>query len=82
MKRNKFLRFIHSIPWATYTGVVVFIALMLMLVIVATINHNHTTTTEESEPETETIIETVSIVRQTDSEDLYFSTEKGEDNGN
>jgi spore germination cell wall hydrolase CwlJ-like protein len=40
---------------------------MLMLVIVATINHNRTTT-EESEPETETIIETVSIVRQTDSE--------------
>lgn len=82
VKRNKFKRFIHSIPWATYTGVVVFIALMLMLVIVATINHNHTTTTEESESETETIIETVSIVRQTDSEDLYFSTEKGEDNGN
>nr|DAK93030.1 MAG TPA: hypothetical protein [Caudoviricetes sp.] len=86
VKRNKFKRFIHSIPWATYTGVVVFIALMLMLVIVAAINHNRnivdTVTTEESEPETETIIETVSIVRQTDSEDLYFSTEKGEDNGN
>ena len=68
-KRNKFLRFIHSIPWATYTGVVVLIALMLMLVIVATINHNRTTM-EESEPETETIIETVSIVRQTDSEEV------------
>lgn len=81
VKRNKFKRFIHSIPWAAYTGAVVFIALMLMLIIVATINHNRTTT-EESEPETETIIETVSIVRQTDSEDLYFSTEKGEDNGN
>ena len=47
------------------------------------INHNRNVVdTEESEPETETIIETVSIVRQTDSEDLYFSTEKGEDNGN
>lgn len=82
VKKNKFKRFIHSLSWATYTGAVVFIALMLMLIIVATINHNYTTTTEESEPETETIIETVSIVRQTDSEDLYFSTEKGEDNGN
>ena len=80
VKRNKFKRFIHSIPWATYTGVVVFIALMLMLVIVAAINHNRnivdTVTTEESEPETETIIETVSIVRQTDSEDLYFRQRK------
>lgn len=81
VKRNKFKRFIHSIPWATYTGAVVFIA--LMLIIVAMINHNRNIVdTEESEPETETIIETVSIVRQTDSEDLYFSTEKGEDNGN
>lgn len=83
VKRNKFKRFIHSIPWAAYTGAVVFIALMLMLIIVAMINHNRNVVdTEESEPETETIIETVSIVRQTDSEDLYFSTEKGEDNGN
>jgi len=42
VKRNKFKRFIHSIPWAAYTGAVVFIALMLMLIIVATINHNYT----------------------------------------
>ena len=71
VKRNKFKRFIHSIPWATYTGVVVFIVLMLMLIIVATINHNRNIVdTEESEPETETIIETVSIVRQTDSEEV------------
>lgn len=76
VKRNKFLRFIHSIPWATYTGAVVFIALMLMLIIVAMINHNRnivdTATTKESEPETETIIETVNV----------FSIKKGETNGN
>lgn len=72
VKRNKFKRFIHSIPWATYTGAVVFIALMLMLIIVAMINYNHTTTMEESEPETETIIETVNV----------FSIKKGKPNGN
>lgn len=74
VKRNKFKRFIHSIPWATYSGLVVLIALILMLLIVTAINHNRNTvdtaTTEETEPETETIIETVSIVRQTDSEEV------------
>lgn len=76
VKRNKFLRFIHSIPWVTYIGVVVFIALILMLVIVTAINHNRniveTAGTEEPEPETETIIETVNV----------FSIKKGEPNGN
>lgn len=71
VKRNKFKRFIHSIPWATYSGVVVLIALMLMLVIVTAINHNRNNTTE-TEPETETIIETVNV----------FSIKKGEPNGN
>ena len=73
-KRNKFKRFIHSIPWATYAGAVVLIALILMLLIVTAINHNRNTvdtaSTEETELETETIIETVSIVRQTDSEEV------------
>ena len=76
VKRNKFLRFIHSIPWATYIGVVVFIALILMLLIITTTNRNRnivdTATTKESEPETETIIETVNV----------FSIKKGEPNGN
>lgn len=74
VKRNKFKRFIHSIPWAAYTGAVVFIALMLMLIIVAMINHNRNIvdTAKESEPETETIIETVNV----------FSIKKGETNGN
>lgn len=73
VKRNKFKRFIHSIPWATYIGVVVFIALILMLLIVTATNRNRNIVdTEESEPETETIIETVNV----------FSIKKGETNGN
>lgn len=81
VKRNKFLRFIHSIPWATSISVVVFIALILMLLIVTATNRNRnivdTATTEESEPETETIIETVSIVRQTDSEEVKSAEPHG-----
>lgn len=74
VKRNKFLRFIHSIPWATYIGVVVFIALILMLLIVTATNRNRNIvdTAKESEPETETIIETVNV----------FSIKKGKPNGN
>ncbi len=74
VKRNKFKRFIHSIPWATYAGAVVLIALILMLLIVTAINHsrNIVDTAKESEPETETIIETVNV----------FSIKKGETNGN
>lgn len=72
VKRNKFKRFIHSIPWATYIGVVVFIALILMLLIVTATDRNRNIVDTAKEPEPETIIETVNV----------FSIKKGENNGN
>lgn len=74
-KRSKFIRRLRQmLPWDAFTGVAVLIALVIALILISAANHHaesKATTTAEAtakEIQTETIIETVIIEKQSDSE--------------